>query len=126
MGISIYMIIYCSLFFVILTCFHVHVPILDTFPLLLTCFWEATQAAFSCFQAFLKDGDEVVTFAPFFDQYQDQAALAGGRLQTVRLSPAYSQWSFDEKEFEVAFTSKTKVFLLNTVRVVWTPFSRNL
>jgi kynurenine--oxoglutarate transaminase/cysteine-S-conjugate beta-lyase/glutamine--phenylpyruvate transaminase len=67
----------------------------------------------------LNPGDEVVTLEPAFDIYIAQAEMAGASLKTVpyrvRLgSNGEKEWYVDLDELRAAFSSKTKMFLLNT------------
>jgi aspartate/methionine/tyrosine aminotransferase len=77
-----------------------------------TVFSGATEALFCVFQAFLNPGDEVITFAPYFDCYPAGAFAAGAKLVEVALDPA--NWSFDAAELESKITSSTKMILVNT------------
>jgi N-succinyldiaminopimelate aminotransferase len=57
-------------------------------------------------------GDEVVVFEPFYDSYVASVEMAGGVCRYVRLKAP--DWSFDESELAAAFSSKTKLVLVNT------------
>ena len=77
-----------------------------------TVFSGATEALFCVFQAFLNPGDEVITFAPYFDCYPAGAFSAGAKLVEVALDPA--TWSFDPRELESKITPNTRMILVNT------------
>ncbi len=98
------------------------------------------EAIFISIMALLNPGDEVVALEPAFDIYWAQTEMAGAVLKTVPLrvvhTPASSsssssssaadskdskasaggeaRWGLDWKEFEAAFTPKTRMLLLNT------------
>lgn len=78
----------------------------------------ATEAIFACTQSLLNPGDEVVVFEPAFDIYGAQVQMAGGICKYVPLRVVDRggrlEWTYDHAEFEAAFTSKTKMVLLNT------------
>ncbi len=70
----------------------------------------------NCFiQAFINEGDELVTFEPLFPLYLDHCELSGGKIKTVPLVCTGSDWIFDPEELRKALSSpKVKLFLLNT------------
>ncbi len=72
----------------------------------------ATEALFAAMVAFLDPGDEVIFFEPFYDGYVADVIMAGGTPRVVRLNPP--DWSFDQAELRAAFTSRTRLLLLNT------------
>lgn len=72
----------------------------------------ATEAIFAAMLAFLDPGDEIIFFEPFYDAYTADVQMAGGVPRVVRLHPP--DWHYDSEELRAAFTSKTKLFLLNT------------
>ncbi|CAN5495152.1 methionine aminotransferase [soil metagenome] len=72
----------------------------------------ATEALLSTFLALVDPGDEVLFFEPFYDSYVPQTVFAGGIPKVVTLRPP--DWTFDPDELRAAFTSRTKLFLLNT------------
>jgi len=82
----------------------------------------ASQALFNVALSLLNPGDEVVVFEPAFDIYLGQVDMAGGVLRPVTLrvkgGGSDAVWSFDVKELENAFTSKTRLLILNTVQCV--------
>jgi N-succinyldiaminopimelate aminotransferase len=77
-----------------------------------TVYSGATEALFCVFQAFLNPGDEVITFAPFFDCYPAGAFSAGAKIVEVALNP--KDWSFDIADLKNKISAKTKMILVNT------------
>lgn len=77
----------------------------------------ATEALAASLMAFVRPGDEVVMFEPYYDSYAAGIALAGGVRKVVTLRPPLdgeSGFQFDIDELRAAITDKTKVILLNT------------
>jgi N-succinyldiaminopimelate aminotransferase len=71
----------------------------------------ATEGIAAALMAFLEPEDEVLTFEPFYDSYGAMIGLAGAVHRTVPLrAPEFLP---DLAELEAAFSSKTKVVLLN-------------
>jgi N-succinyldiaminopimelate aminotransferase len=77
-----------------------------------TVFSGATEALFCAFQAFLQPGDEVITFAPFFDCYPAGAFSAGAKLVEVQLQAP--EWTFTRDRLRQAITPRTRMILVNT------------
>jgi kynurenine---oxoglutarate transaminase / cysteine-S-conjugate beta-lyase / glutamine---phenylpyruvate transaminase len=83
----------------------------------------AYGSLFNAFTGFLNPGDEVIIIEPFFDCYEPMAVSAGGVCKFVPLKPKLGQtsggltstadWGWDDNELEAAFTSKTKVIIIN-------------
>ncbi|HEY1414412.1 MAG TPA: aminotransferase [Caulobacteraceae bacterium] len=71
----------------------------------------ATEALACAFLALIEAGDEVVLFAPVYDAYAPMVRRAGGIPKTVRLEPP--QWRFDRAALEAAFSTRTKIVVLN-------------
>lgn len=78
----------------------------------ITVFSGATEALFCAFQAFLRPGEEILTFAPFFDCYPAGAFSAGAKLVEIPLKTP--DWTFTEEDLESRVTSKTRAILVNT------------
>lgn len=83
----------------------------------------ANEGMLSAFTAFLNPGDEVIVFEPFFDLYVPHAEILHANVKFVAIHPpkngdtevtSASEWKFDRKELEDAFTEKTKIIVLNT------------
>ncbi|MDP5225553.1 MULTISPECIES: aminotransferase class I/II-fold pyridoxal phosphate-dependent enzyme [Arthrobacter] len=71
----------------------------------------ATEAIAAAILAFVRPGDEVLTFEPFYDSYGAMIALAGGVHRTVPLEAPDFQPDLDR--LEAAFGPKTRMVLLN-------------
>lgn len=83
----------------------------------------ANEGMYAAFTAFLDDGDEVILFEPFFDQYISNIKLPGGVIKCVPMHPpkddharicTASEWTIDFRELEAAITPRTKMIVLNT------------
>jgi len=77
----------------------------------------ATEAIAAALLAFVRPGDEVVMFEPYYDSYAAGVALTGGNRRVVTLRPpeaGETGFQFDFDELRAAVTPKTKVLLLNT------------
>ncbi len=71
----------------------------------------ATEALAACLLGLIEPGDEVVLFQPLYDCYAPMVRRAGGVPKYVSLAPP--DWSFERGDLERAFSSKTKLVLLN-------------
>ncbi len=77
----------------------------------------ATEAIAATVLALCEPGDEVVTFQPYYDSYAATVALAGAVLKAVPLRPISlgpPSFGFDDDELRAAFSSRTRVVLVNT------------
>ncbi|MGL5818378.1 MAG: pyridoxal phosphate-dependent aminotransferase [Phycicoccus sp.] len=72
----------------------------------------ATEAIAATVLALVRPGDEVVTFEPYYDSYAATIALAGGVRRTSVLR--FPDFAVDEASLRAAFTSRTRLVLLNT------------
>lgn len=72
----------------------------------------ATEALFCSFLSLMKPGDEVLTFAPYFDCYPAGAFAAGAKLVEVPLRTP--DWTFTAEDLESRITPKTSAILVNT------------
>ncbi|KAH0543914.1 hypothetical protein FGG08_001815 [Glutinoglossum americanum] len=89
----------------------------------------------SAFMGFIEEGDEVIVFEPFFDQYLSNIEMPGGKVVYVPLHPppngaietsSASEWKVDMKELERAVTPRTRMIVLNTPHnPIGKVFSRN-
>ncbi len=77
----------------------------------------STEAMISTLLATCNQGDEVVIFEPFYENYGPDAILSGAKPRFVKLRPPSTdngEWTFDERELRAAFHSATKAIILNT------------
>ncbi|MBL8922465.1 MAG: aminotransferase class I/II-fold pyridoxal phosphate-dependent enzyme [Myxococcaceae bacterium] len=77
----------------------------------------ATEAIFDAVMGLIDPGDEVVLFEPYYDSYLASVQMAGGVPRFVQLRPpetAEGAWWFDEAELRAAFSSKTRLVIVNT------------
>ncbi|MBL8944607.1 MAG: aminotransferase class I/II-fold pyridoxal phosphate-dependent enzyme [Myxococcales bacterium] len=72
----------------------------------------ATECIAATMLSLLDEGDEVVTFEPFYDSYPATVAMAGGRLKVVTLrAPEYA---VDLAALRAAIGPRTRAILVNT------------
>jgi aspartate/methionine/tyrosine aminotransferase len=79
----------------------------------------ATEGIFAAIQAIVDPGDEVILIEPFYDSYPAAVVMAGGTPVYVPLrapagSASAADWMLDTDELAAAFTSRTKLLILNT------------
>ncbi|RDW82222.1 aminotransferase class I and II protein [Coleophoma cylindrospora] len=83
----------------------------------------ANEGMLSAFMGFIEDGDEVIIFEPFFDQYISNIEMPGGKIVYVPLHPppnggvknsSAGEWTIDFAELEKAISPRTKMIVLNT------------
>lgn len=72
----------------------------------------ATEAMIATLMAILDPGDEVIVFAPFYENYGPDAILSGATPRYVVLHEP--DWRFDPGELAAAFTPRTRAILINT------------
>ena len=72
----------------------------------------ATEALADCFLALLNPGDEVVLLEPLYDSYPPMIERAGAIPRYVTLEPP--EWELDPAALEEAFTTRTRMILLNS------------
>ena len=72
----------------------------------------ATEGMIASLLAAVDDGDEVISFDPFYENYGPDIQLCGAQRRIVRLHPP--EWSFDPDELRRAFSKRTKAIILNT------------
>ena len=64
------------------------------------------------FKSILDTGDEVITFAPYFMEYNHYVSSYGGTL--ISIAPDVTTFQPNLEEFEKSINSKTKAVLINT------------
>lgn len=73
--------------------------------------------------AFVQNGDEVIVFEPFFDQYISNIEMAGGVVRYVPLSPpetgdtttsSSGDWTIDMNRLRSTFNAKTRMLIINS------------
>ncbi|KAJ3784289.1 pyridoxal phosphate-dependent transferase [Lentinula aff. detonsa] len=82
----------------------------------------ANEGQYSVFTAFLEQGDEVIMFEPFFDQYLASVTFNGGVPIYVPLHPpanasgkfSSDEWKINPEELRAAITPRTKMIIVNT------------
>jgi aminotransferase len=77
----------------------------------------ATEAMAATFLALVDPGDEVVAFAPFYENYGPDAVLAGATPVFVPLLPpegGHGAWRMDEERLRAALARRPKALVLNT------------
>lgn len=72
----------------------------------------STEAMIATLMATVNDGDEVIVFEPFYENYGPDAILSGAIPRYVTLRTP--DWSFDPDELRAAITSKTRAIILNS------------
>jgi aspartate/methionine/tyrosine aminotransferase len=82
----------------------------------------STEAMIATLLAICNQGDEVIVFEPFYENYGPDAILSGAKPRFVSLRPPQKpgdEWTFDEQELREAFLHKTsqyqtKAIIVNT------------
>lgn len=79
----------------------------------------ATEAIFATIQGLINPGDEVILIEPFYDSYPASVIMAGGKPIYVPLrfkvgASSAAEWTLDFDELAAAFSSKTRLLILNT------------
>src|SRR5574341_838748 len=72
----------------------------------------ATEAMIAVLLALINPGDEVVIFAPYYENYGPDAHLSRAMPHFVKLHAP--DWHFDEKELRAAFNAHTRAIIINT------------
>jgi aminotransferase len=72
----------------------------------------ATECMMAAMLALVDEGDEVVVFQPFYENYGPDALLTGAKPVWVALHPP--DWHFDPDELRRAFSPRTKAVIVNT------------
>lgn len=72
----------------------------------------ATEGMVATMLALLNEGDEIVVFEPFYENYWPDSQLSGARIRYVSLRAP--DWTFDPDELRAAFSARTRAIVLNT------------
>jgi len=72
----------------------------------------ATEGMIAALLAVADEGDEVVVFEPFYENYHPDTLLCGVERKIVKLKAP--DWTFDPDELRAAFSPKTKAIIINT------------
>ncbi len=86
-----------------------HIDVNPENEVTVTC--GSTEAMMASMLALINDGDEVVVFEPFYENYGPDAAVSGAVPRFVSLNEDYS---IDEDVLASAFNKKTRALILNT------------
>lgn len=71
----------------------------------------ATEAMIATLKALVNQGDEIIIFEPFYENYGPDSILSGATPRFVTLSPP--TWTFDPEELASSFNERTKGIILN-------------
>jgi aminotransferase len=77
----------------------------------------STEAMVATLLAICNDGDEVVIFEPYYENYGPDSILSGAKPVFVKLRPPTApdgEWTFDPAELRAAFHARTKAIIVNT------------
>lgn len=82
----------------------------------------ATETMIATLMAVCNPGDEVIVFAPYYENYGPDAVLSGAVPKYVPLHPPKGPaapgeaavWQFDPEELAAAFTPRTRAIIVNT------------
>jgi len=72
----------------------------------------ATEGMVAAMLGLLDQGDEVIVFEPFYENYGPDAILTGATPRYVALQPP--EWSFDPDALRAAVTSRTRAIVVNS------------
>ncbi|SCN98034.1 unnamed protein product [Fusarium fujikuroi] len=83
----------------------------------------ANEGILSALMAFVEQGDEVIVFEPFFDQYISNVEMAGGVVRYVPLHPpvqgssettSSGDWQLDIESLRATINGRTRMIIINT------------
>lgn len=72
----------------------------------------STEGMIAAMMATVDEGEEVIVFEPFYENYAPDAILSDARPRYVPLYQTESGWFFDRDELRNAFNEKTKAIIL--------------
>ena len=81
--------------------------------IVVTC--GSTEAMIATMMAVINEGDEVIVFEPYYENYWPDSVLAGATMRYVTLHPEGTEgtkWAFDEAELRAVFNPKTKAIVI--------------
>ncbi len=83
--------------------------------IVVTC--GSTEAMIATMLAVVDQGEEVIVFEPYYENYGPDAILSDAAMRYVTLYPPSAdnpEWHFDPDELSAAFNAKTKAVIINT------------
>jgi L-glutamine---4-(methylsulfanyl)-2-oxobutanoate aminotransferase len=72
----------------------------------------STEGMIAAMMATVDEGEEVVVFEPFYENYAPDAILSDARPRHVPLYQTASGWHFERDELRAAFNEKTKAIII--------------
>ncbi len=72
----------------------------------------STEGMIAAMMATVDEGEEVVLFEPFYENYAPDAILSDARPRYVPLRKTENGWQFDKNELRAAFNEKTKAIIV--------------
>jgi aspartate/methionine/tyrosine aminotransferase len=72
----------------------------------------STEGMIASLLAITNQGDEVIVFEPYYENYHPDTQLCGATRKLVSLRPP--DWTFDPEELRRAFSERTKAIIINT------------
>lgn len=72
----------------------------------------STEGMIAALLAVTNEGDEVIVFEPFYENYHPDTQLCGATRKLVSLKAP--DWTFDRDELRQAFSTRTKAIIINT------------
>ena len=72
----------------------------------------STEGMIAGLMAVLDEGEEVVVFEPFYENYAPDAILSGAKPVHIALRYSNAGWNFDREELRAAFNESTKAVIL--------------
>ena len=72
----------------------------------------STEGMIASLLATTNEGDEIIIFEPYYENYHPDTLLCGATRKIVQLRAP--EWTFDRDELRQAFTKNTKAIIINT------------
>ncbi len=95
------------------TKWHLGLDIDPDREIVVTC--GSTEAMIATMMAVINEGDEVIVFEPYYENYWPDSVLAGATMRYVTLHPEGpdgTKWAFDKDELRAAFNPRTKAIII--------------